>query len=363
MVPTTPGEPETAVVPVRLPIHNPPSELRTAVGCMAVLGLVLAVAAGLLAWVRRGDPVMHLVSPALGVLAVLCFCVKPILGRYLRRHGGMVTARVEFGPDGFRQPLEDRTTLVLPWDDVRRFVFREGGPGGRIALAVSLVDEDAIRNLNPDCRHKSEDGYILSSALAREEAEKAAAAIERYRPGLGRWTSKNVRRGGFGVPDPVRRLVRRWSADSARTLVRAEQASAGRLFVLWTAWLAVIADFVAPAFYDIPPGIPLPVAVTIWMLLYLTRYRGESGEFALTADAITWRPEEGEPVRVRRADLGRLAAEPSGKQATRHYVSVRAVLRRGEERPLAAKVSPGAARNVLRLAQGAPPTPITRGAT
>jgi hypothetical protein len=349
MVSTTPGDPETAAVRVRLPIHNPPSELRTAVGCMAFFGVVLAAAAALLAWVRSGDPVMYLVSPVLGALALLCFCFRPILRRYLRSNGALVTARVEFGPDGFRQPLEDKTTLVLPWDDVRRFVFRKGQPNDRVALAVALVDDDAIRNLNPDCRHKSEDGFILSSAMALEEAEKASAAIEQYRPGLGRWTSKNVRRGGFGLPDPVKRLVKRWGADSARTLVRAEQASGGRLSVLWVAWLAVIADFVAPAFYDIPPGIPLPVAVAIWVLLYLTRYRGDFGEFALNADAITWHSKEGDPIRVRRADLARLTAEPAGKKATRRYVSVHAILRRGEDRPLAARVSPGAARNVLRL--------------
>ncbi|MEV4051114.1 hypothetical protein AB0J55_07975 [Amycolatopsis sp. NPDC049688] len=365
MVSTTPGGPETAVVQVRLPVHDPPSRLRAAAGCLAVLGLVPAVAAGLLVWARSQDPVARLVAPALGVLAVLCFCGGPILRRYVRRNGALVTAKVEFGPDGFRQPLEDKTTLVLPWSDIRRFDFRDGEPGDRVALAVSLVDEDALRNLNPDCRHRSPDGYILSSAMAREEAEKASAAIERYRPGLARWTSKNVRRGGFGVPDPVKRLVKRWSADQARTLVRAEQASAGRLFVLWTAWLAVIADFAAPAFYDIPPGIPLPVAVTIWVLLYVTRYRGEPGEFAVTADAITWRPKDGDPVRVRRAELDRLTTELAAKKATRRYVSVHAILRRGGSRPLAAKVSPGAAGNVLRLvlAKGAPPTPITRGAT
>ncbi|GHG43395.1 hypothetical protein GCM10017567_76900 [Amycolatopsis bullii] len=349
MVSTTPGEPETAAVQVRLPIHDSPSALRTTLGCLTFFGVVFAVVAGLLAWTRGGDRVVHVVAPALGLLALLCFGYRPFARWYIRRHGAMVTARVEFGPDGLRQPLEDKTTLVLPWDDVRRFDFREGQPGGRVALAVSLVDDDAIRNLNRDLRHKSEVGFILSSAMAREEAEKASAAIERYRPGLGRWTSKNVRRGGFGVPNPVRRLVKRWSADQARTLVRAEQASPGRLFILWAAWLAVIADFVAPAFYDIPPGIPLPVALAIWALLYVTRYRGDPGEFALTADAITWRPKEGDPVRVGRADLARLTAEPSGKQATRHYVSVHAILRRGEDRTLATKVSPGAAKNAVRL--------------
>ncbi|MEV6625252.1 hypothetical protein AB0M83_00160 [Amycolatopsis sp. NPDC051106] len=349
MVSTTPGEPETAVVRVRLPIHNPPSELRAAVGCMVFLGVVFAVLAGLLVWARSQDPVVYLVAPALGVLALVCFCFRPILRRYLRRNGGMVTARVEFGPDGFRQPLEDKTTLVLPWDDVRRFDFREGLPDDRVALAVSLVDDDALRNLNPDCRHKSEDGYILSSAMAREEAEKASAAIERYRPGLGRWTSKNVRRGGFGVPNPVKRLVKRWRADQPGTVIRAEQASAVRLFFLWTAWLAVVADFVAPAFYDIPPGIPLPVAVAIWVSLYLTRYRGDFGEFALKADAITWRPKEGDPVVVRRADLARLTVEPSAKKATRRYVAVHAILRSGNDRSLAGKVSPGAAKHLLGL--------------
>ncbi|WP_284743470.1 hypothetical protein [Amycolatopsis sp. RTGN1] len=349
MVSTTPGEPETAVVRVRLPIHNPPSELRMAVGCMAFFGVVFAVLAGLLVWARSQDPVVYLVAPALGVLALVCFCFRPIQRRYLRRNGAMVTARVEFGPDGFRQPLEDKTTLVLPWDDVRRFVFREGQPEDRVALAVSLTDDDAIRNLTPDCRHESEDGFILSSAMARDEAEKALAAIERYRPGLGRWTSKNVRRGGFGVPNPVKRLVKRWRADQPGAVIRAEQASAVRLVLLWTAWLAVIADFVAPAFYDIPPGIPLPVAVAIWVLLYVTRYRGEFGEFALTPAAITWRPKEGDPVTVRRADLARLTVEPSARKATRHYVAVHAIRRNGEDQLLAAKVSPGAAKHLLQL--------------
>lgn len=350
------------MVPVRLPIYDPPSRLRATAGCLAVLGVVPAVAAGLLVWARSHDPVARLVAPVLGVLALLCFCSKPILGWYLRRKGALATTRVEFGPDGFRQPLEDKTTLVLPWDAVRRFDFRDGQPGGRVALAVSLVDDEAIQKLNFLLRHRSEDGFMLSSALTREEAEKASAAIERYRPGLARWTSKNVRRGGFGVPNPVKLLVRRWNADQAHTLVRADKASGGRLFCLWTAWLAVIADFTAPAIFDIPPGIPLPVAVAIWVLLYLTRYRGDRGEFVLRADAITWRPEEGDPVRVRRSDLARLTTEPSAKKASRQYVSVHAVLRRGADRLLAAKVSPGAAEHVTRRT-GAPPTPITRGAT
>ncbi len=350
------------MVQVRLPIHHEQAVLRTTAGCLAFLGLGPAVAAGLLVWARSHDPVARLVAPALGVLAVLCFCSGPIMRRYIRRHGSLVTAKVEFGPDGFRQPLEDKTTLVLPWADVRRFDFRGGQPGGRVALAVSLVAEEAVRNLNPDCRNKSEDGFILSSAMAPEEAERASAAIERYRPGLVRWTSKNVRRGGFGVPNPVKLLVKRWDVDQARRLVRAEKASGGRLLILWAAWLAVIADFVAPVFFDIPPGIPLPVAIAIWVLLYLTRYRGQAGKFVLAADAITWQPEKGDPIRVRRADLARLTAEPSAKKATRHYVSVHATLRRGEDRLLAAEVSPGAAENVLQLV-GAPPTPITRGAT
>jgi hypothetical protein len=349
VVPTTPGDPETAVVQVRLPLYHPPWLMKTTVGCLVVLGLVPAVAAFLLEWARSYDPVARLVAPVLGVLAVLCFCAKPILGWYLRRNGALAVGKVEFGPDGFRQPLEDKTTLVLPWDDVRRFVFREGQPNGRVALAVSLVDDDALRNLNFIFRTESEDGVMLSSAMAREEAEKALAAIELYRPGLGRWTSKNVRRGGFGVPNPVKRLVKRWSADQPRSLVRAEQASTGRLFVLWAAWLAVIADFTAPALYDIPAGIPLPVAVVIWVLLYRMRYRGDAGTFAVTADAVTWRPEKGDPVKVWRSELAQLTAEPSGKQATRHYVSVHAVLRHGGDRPLAGKVSPGAAKNLLRL--------------
>jgi hypothetical protein len=94
----------------------------------------------------------------------------------------------------------------------------------------------------------------------------------------------------------------------------------------------------------------LPVAVAIWVLLYLTRYRGEFGEFALTPGAITWRPKEGDPVTVRRADLARLTVEPSARKATRHYVAVHAIRRTGEDQLLAAKVSPGAAKHLPQLA-------------
>ncbi|MEV6874890.1 hypothetical protein [Amycolatopsis sp. NPDC051128] len=346
---TTPNGREQAAVQVRLPIHNPPGDLKLATGCVIFIGIVLTVSAGLLLWLRRDDPVAHVVTPGLALLAVGCFCVRPILGRYLRRHGALVRVRVEFGPDGFGQPLEDETTLVLPWAEVRGFVFREGQPADRVALAVSLVDEAAVRYLAPGLRHESEDGYILSSAMAREEAEKAAAAIERYRPGLRRWTSKNVRRGGFGLPHPVKPLIRRWRATEPRSVVGADQASAGRKFFLWAGWLAVVADFTAPAFYDIPPGIPLPVAVVIWVLLYRTRYRGDLGEFVLTAAVITWRPREGAPVVVRRADLARLTTEPPTKSATRHYVTLRAISRDGDEL-LVKKISRPAAERVTQAA-------------
>jgi hypothetical protein len=137
-------------------------------------------------------------------------------------------------------------------------------------------------------------------------------------------------------------------SEEPRSVVRAEKASSGRLFVLWASWLIVIADFTAPAFYDIPPGIPLPVAVAIWVLLYRTRYRGEEGEFALTSGLVTWRPKEGDPVVVRRLDVARLSVEQTAKSAMRRYVAVHAILRDGRDLPLASKVSPAAADIVLR---------------
>jgi len=355
VVPTTPSErePGTAdpAVQVRLPIHHPADFLKFTAGCVIFIGTVLLGAAALLLWARSEDPVVYWVAPVLGLLALACFCIKPILRRQFRLNGAMVTARVEFGPDGFRQPLEDKTTLVLAWDDVRRFVFREGQAHDRVALAVSLADEAAVRNLAPDCRHESEDGFILSSAMAREEAQKAAAAIAGYRPGLVRWTRKGVRRGGFGVPRPVKRLIKRWREDKApavREIVRADRSTAGRRLCLWGGWVIVTADFGAPAFFDIPAGIPLPVAVVIWVLLYRTRYRGEEGEFALTADAITWRPKEGQPVVVPRRDLVRMVVEPSAKIATRRYVALHVIFGDGGERVVATKISPGSAALVMR---------------
>jgi hypothetical protein len=350
---------------VELPLYNPPEAVRAFAGCVTLLGPVVIGLAGLLLWHRSHDPVAWWVAPALALAGlVLCFS-RPLLAARIHRDGGLGTATAHIGSDGFGQSLTDGRMLVLPWDEVREVVFDEGQPGGRVFVSIALIDDASVRHLADAYRCKSKYGYVLSAALPQAGAEKAASAIEAVRPGLVRWPDREIRRGGFGVVRRAKRLILRWGArtkSETTKAVRAERSTGGRAFFLWTAWVVVILDFGAPAFFDIPPGIPLPVAVVVWVSLYLTRYRGEDGEFVLTADSITWRPRGGQPLVIRRAELAQLTEEPAGKRATRRYVSLHAISLGGDDQVVVAKMSPGAAALLVRETE-APPTPITRGAT
>ncbi|MEU8630989.1 hypothetical protein AB0C38_02395 [Amycolatopsis sp. NPDC048633] len=352
-------------VRVELPLYDPPETVRAFAGYVTLLGPVVIGLAGLLLWRRSHDPVAWWVASALALVGLtLCFS-RPLLAARIRRDGGLGTVTAHFGSDGFGQALTDGRLLVLPWDEVREVVFDEGQPGERVFVSVALIDDASVQHLADAFHRKSKYGHVLSAVLPQAGAEKAAAAIDAVRPGLVRWPDREIRRGGLGVVRPVKRLILRWGArakSETATAVHAGHATAGRAFFLWTAWVVVILDFGAPVFFDIPPGIPLPVAIVVWVSLYLTRYRGEDGEFVLTADSLTWRLRGGRPVVIERADLARLVVSPAGARATRRYVALHAISIGGDEQLVVAKMSPGAAALLVRET-GAPPTPITRGAT
>jgi hypothetical protein len=352
-------------VRIEVPLYSPPEAVRGFAGCVMLLGPVVMALAGLLLWHRSHDPVAWWIAPAFALVGLAMCFARPILSARIRRDGGLSTVTAHLRPDGFGQVLKDGSLLVLPWDEVRAVVLDEGQPGDRVFASIALLDDESVEHLADVYRGKSKDGYVLSAALPQATAEKAAAAIEAARPGLVRWSDREIRRGGLGVARPAKRLILRWGARKkaeATQVVWADRATSGRRAFLWAGWLVVIADFAAPAFFDIPPGIPLPLALVIWVSLYLTRYRGEDGEFALTSDSISWRPRGGQPVVVRRADVARLVVTPAGKRATRRYVAFRVISSTGDDRLVIPQMSPGAAAVLVREA-GAPPTPITRGAT
>ena len=354
-----------AAVRIEIPLYNPPEAVRAFAGCVMLLGPVVIALAGLLLWHRSHDPVAWWIAPVLALVGLAMCFARPILGTRIRRNGGLSTVTAHLGADGFGQVLTDGRLLVLPWDDVRAVVLDEGQPGNRVFVSVALLDDASVKYLAEAFRSKSKDGYVLTAALPQADAEKAAAAIDAVRPGLVRWPDREIRRGGLGVVRPAKRLILRWGASrkpQTTHVVWAGRSTAGRRFFLWAGWLIVVIDFTAPAVFDIPTGIPLPLAVVVWVSLYLTRYRGEDGEFSLTSDSITWRPRGGRSVVIRRADVARLDFTPAGSRATRRYVALHVIAPDGDDRLVVPKLSPGAAA-ALGRGVGAPPTPITRGAT
>ncbi|MGW5715773.1 hypothetical protein ACWEVP_06380 [Amycolatopsis sp. NPDC003865] len=354
-----------AAVRIEIPLYSPAEAVRAFAGCTMLLGPVVIALAGLLLWHRSHDPVAWWIAPAIALVGLaMCFS-RPLLAARIRRDGGLGTATVQLGTDGLGQLMDDGRLLVLPWDEVREVVFDEGQPGERVFVSVALLDDASVKHLAAAFHSKSKYGYVLSAALPQADAEKAADAIEAARPGLVRWPDREIRRGGLGVVRPAKRLILRWGArkkPATSQVVWAGRSTARRRFFLWAGWSVVVIDFAAPAFFAIPPGIPLPVAVVVWVSLYLTRYRGEDGEFVLTSDSITWRPRGGQPVVIRRTDVARLVVTPAGSRATRRYVALHFISPEGEERTVVPKLSPGAAAVLVREV-GAPPTPITRGAT
>jgi hypothetical protein len=125
---------------------------------------------------------------------------------------GGITRKVEitFTPVGMSQPTENGQKTVA-WSSVAGFVFERHRGGRRVDAHIAISDEVGRRQLLPVFAKPSPHGFLMTTAMDPFEAERAAAIIERTRPGLVEWADQRIRRGGFGAEKTNGKTVLRWS--------------------------------------------------------------------------------------------------------------------------------------------------------
>lgn len=335
------------ITTVTYPAPVPPDEVRLATLLLLVPGLLIAGFGGLLMAASRGGLYVGSVIALVGLVLLGCI---PIGRRGMRKE----RLSVEVAPRGLRLPVRD-ARLVLPWEDFSAVVLVEKHNRVEVYLAPAPAAED---RLVKRFSRRGPHGFVLSTRFEPGEAHRLAAAVETVRPGLVRWPSLEVRRGGFG-PQRVATTVVRWSSvkpvpEAGESVkVRASKASGARQAAIGGTVALFVAVLVVRLWLPVTvPGL-IAVAVCAGALVW-TRHRGTRGVFTVDGLGVTWIPRHANGVVVRREEISALTAEAGGV--------VRVLSRDGNDFVLASDVSMPAARTVAALV-GAPPTPITRGAT
>ncbi|WIX80760.1 hypothetical protein QRX50_08350 [Amycolatopsis carbonis] len=335
------------ITTVTYPTPAPPDEVRLATLLLLVPGLLIAGFGGVLMTVSRAGLYAGSVIALVGLVLLGCI---PIGRRGLRKE----RLSVEVAPSGLRFPVRE-ARLVLPWADVSAVALVEKHNRVEVYLAPASAAED---RLVKRFSRRGPHGFVLSTLFEPDEAHRLAAAVETVRPGLVRWPSLEVRRGGFG-PQRVAATVVRWTAVKRKPVagesvtVRASKASGARQAAIGGTVALLAAVLVVRTWLPVTvPGL-IAVAVCVAALVW-TRHRGTRGVFTVDGAGVAWIPRYDNGVVVRLDEISALTAEAGGV--------LRVTRRDGGDFVLASGVSMPAARTVAALV-GAPPTPITRGAT
>ncbi|MEV4600325.1 hypothetical protein AB0K15_23345 [Amycolatopsis sp. NPDC049253] len=333
------------ITTVTYPAPVPPDEVRLATLLLLVPGLLIAGFGGLLMTASRAGLYAGSVIALIGLVLLGCI---PLGRRGLRKE----RLSVEVAARGLRFPVRD-ARLVLPWDEFSAVVLVE--KHNRVEVYLAPADEQRWAD---KFSRRGPHGFVLSTLFEPGEAHRLAAAVETVRPGLVRWPSLEVRRGGFGLQRTAVTVVRWASVKRAPVAgesvkVRASKASGARQAAIGGTVALLMAVLIVRMWLPVTvPGL-IAVALCVGALVW-TRHRGTRGVFTVDGQGVTWIPRYDNGVVVRRDEISALTAEAGGV--------VRVTPREGGEFVLASGVSMPAARAVAALV-GAPPTPITRGAT
>ncbi|WP_326567340.1 hypothetical protein VSH64_36705 [Amycolatopsis rhabdoformis] len=334
------------VTMVTYPAPVPPDEVRLAALLFLVPGLLIAGFGGVLMTVSVAGLYAGSVIALVGLVLLGCI---PVGVRGMRKE----RLSVEVAAEGLRFPVRE-ARLVLRWAEFRAVVLVE--KPDRVEVYLAPVDEQRFASR---FSRRGREGFVLSTLFEPAEAHRFAAAVEAVRPGLVRWPSLEVRRGGFGLERAAAKVVRWGSAKrvpteaGASVKVRASKASGERQVAVGATVVLLVAVLVARVW--LPVTVPGLIAVALCAAaLVWTRHRGTRGVFTVDGDRLMWTPRYDNGAEVRRAEIAAVTAEVGGV--------VRVFRRDGGDFVLAKGVSMPAARAVAALV-GAPPTPITRGAT
>ncbi|EMD28013.1 DUF6346 domain-containing protein [Amycolatopsis azurea] len=361
-----PAEPESLDLPVDLKLPVPDGGDRTgsiaAFVFFAATGIGFLVVAGTMivatARLRPDDIATYLVTlpfllPGVGLLAVI-----PSARRRLRVTSGASLVPARLTSRGFEQTARDGSPRRIHWSRIKRFVFVER-PGDLVEVHLTIVGEKKDEDLAAAFCVRSDHGYLLTPFLRLREAEHLSAVVENFKPGLTRWPTREVARGGLGLIRPAKSTVVRLkdasSGVSTEKRISASRPSLVRMTVMLLGATLLTWSLVTAASGQVAMD---RFVITAVVLVYLAAslYRGRRGIFVLRKDSLSWRERDHREVKVLYADIDNVVVKPAPPGNGRWYYSLHVVPSDEDEYVLVERVGAAAARRVVDLVQPRPAT-------
>ncbi|MFI9449133.1 hypothetical protein [Amycolatopsis sp. NPDC052450] len=176
---------------------------RTAANIVAVelflIGLGLLLAGGAAGWAMLdGGGFTPLSAGTFLVAGLAVYPLIPVAISRTRDSGRTWPIEITFTPVGMSQPVGEGQKTVA-WSSIDGFIFDRHRGGRRVDAHIVISDERGRHQLLPVFANESKHGFLMTTAMDPAEAERAEAAIERFRPGSVEWRDRRVRRGGFGL--------------------------------------------------------------------------------------------------------------------------------------------------------------------
>ncbi|RSN36839.1 hypothetical protein DMC61_01785 [Amycolatopsis sp. WAC 04169] len=365
-----PDEPDSLDLPIDLKLPVPDGGDRT--GVVAAFAFFAATGIGFLvvtatmivatARLRPDDIATYLVALPFVVPGVGLLVVIPSARRRLRVASGAPLIPARLTQRGFEQTARDGTPRRIHWSKIKRFIFVER-PGDLVEVHLVLTDEKAEEGLAEPFRTRSDHGYRLTPLLSLREAERLSAVVENFKPGLTRWPTREVSRGGLGLLRPskstVVRLKNATSGVSAERRISASRPSFIRLMALLLGMALLTWSLVTAASGQVAMD---RFVITAVVLVYLAAslYRGDRGTFVLRKDSLSWQHRDQPKVEVLYADIDNIVVKPDPPGNGRWYYSVHVVPSEGDEYVLAERVGAAAAKRLVDLVQ---PRPVETAAS
>ncbi|EME56631.1 DUF6346 domain-containing protein [Amycolatopsis decaplanina] len=361
-----PAEPESLDLPVDLKLPVPDGGDRTGsvaafiffaatgIGFLVVAGTMIVATVRL----RPDDMATYLVAlpfllPGVGLLAVI-----PSARRRLRVTSGASLVPAQLTSRGFVQTARDGSPRRIHWSRIDRFVFVER-PGDLVEVHLTIVGEKKDEDLAAAFCTPSDHGYLLTPFLRLQEAERLSAVVENFKPGLTRWPTREMRRGGLGLVRPTKstvvRLKNASSGVSSERRISASRPSLFRRMVMLLGMALLIWSMAVAASGRVAMDL---FVITGVVLVYLAAslYRGDRGTFVLRTDSLKWSERDRREVTVLYADIDDIVVKPAPGGNGRWYYSLHVMPSEGDEYVLAERVGAAAAKRLVDLVQ---PRPVT----
>lgn len=341
-----------------VPDGGDPKGVVAAFTFLTALGTALLVMAGtmIVATFRLmpGNWAAYLVALPFGLVGGSVLVAVPSARRRMKVAQGSSIIPARLTLRGFQQTARDGTPRNIHWSKIKRFVFEERR-GDLVEVHLAVVNDDAADDLAEPFRTRSRHGYLLSPYLPLQEAEHLSAVVENFKPGLTRWPTREISRGGLGLTRPTKSTVVRLkqmatTAAHVDTRISPSRPSVLRVLLMLTGCALTIWSLSIARSGGVSMNLFVISAVVV-VYLGVSMYRGQRGIFVVRDNSLIWREAGKHEVVVGFAGIEGFVVKPSPPGNGRWYYALHVRPHEGNDYQLVDKVGRPAVKRIMRIAE------------